>query len=316
MSSSCKTITHNDSNHATCRYIFSNCPSIPGRDTMQSSSSSLSLSLSRSDCQQWLDQDGIFPSQSYSDRIGIGREASGLGESGGGGILLTPDDPRLDQTYAEFPLQSWDTLMDKALRHVDEQQVGCRFVDVGSGMGRISLYAALSRSRWDVHGIEISSVLHDKAVEVTEKAVQDNLLVKNNDGDYTTTESSSSTSPPPSSNLSLYLGSALQYTDDDDDDKGRNTISSNTIRSVLSSADLMFLYSTAFPAKNFDPEIGALVLDPQWSYSMSKSCRSGIVAVTTDRALDPFYGWELIEKIDVDNPEVFGSSGYISILRK
>ena len=285
---------------------------------MQSSSSS--LSLSRSDCQQWLDQDGIFPSQSYSDRIGIGREASGLGESGGGGILLTPDDPRLDQTYAEFPLQSWDTLMDKALLYVDGKQIECRFVDVGSGMGRISLYATLSRPQWDVHGIEISSVLHDKAVEVSEKAVEDKLLVKDNEADYTTTELSSSTSPSLSSNLSLYLGSALQFTVDDGDDKGKNTyrdaISNNTIRSVLSSADLMFLYSTAFPAKNFDPEIGALVLDPQWSYSLSKSCRNGIVAVTTDRALDPFYGWELIEKIDVDNPEVFGSSGYISILRK
>eukprot|EP00549_Striatella_unipunctata_P017543 CAMPEP_0118708104 /NCGR_PEP_ID=MMETSP0800-20121206/21662_1 /TAXON_ID=210618 ORGANISM="Striatella unipunctata, Strain CCMP2910" /NCGR_SAMPLE_ID=MMETSP0800 /ASSEMBLY_ACC=CAM_ASM_000638 /LENGTH=53 /DNA_ID=CAMNT_0006611181 /DNA_START=14 /DNA_END=175 /DNA_ORIENTATION=+ len=36
----------------------------------------------------------------------------------------------------------------------------------------------------------------------------------------------------------------------------------------------------------------------------------------TDRILDPSYGWELKDRLDVPNPEVMGSTGYIQVLNK
>jgi hypothetical protein len=185
------------------------------------------------------------------------------------------------------------------------------FVEIGSGMGRIALYATLTHKQWSVNGIEISTGLHKKAVEITEKAVQANLLTK--------LSSIDSTSMPSCSSSSLHLGSAIPSTESYEsywDSRCKDDDATRSIQSVLSSADLIFSYSTAFPAKNFDPIIGALVLDPVWSYTLSESCPSGCVAVTTDRALDPVYGWELLERINVDNPEVFGTTGFISILRK
>lgn len=107
----------------------------------------------------------------------------------------------------------------------------------------------------------------------------------------------------------MHLGSILL---DPEDTSERD----NPISTVLATADMIFAYSTAFPAKRFCPDLGALLLDPVWTHSLSNACQDGCVAITTDRALDPAFGWELLERIDVENREVFGSTGYISILRK
>ena len=56
-------------------------------------------------------------------------------------------------------------------------------------------------------------------------------------------------------------------------------------------------------------------LDRQWSELLANSCRKGCVVITTDRALDPQHGWELLDRLDVDNREVMGSTGYIQVLR-
>ena len=58
------------------------------------------------------------------------------------------------------------------------------------------------------------------------------------------------------------------------------------------------------------------MLDAEWSQTLGETCRDGCVAVTTDRALDPRCGWKVCERIDVDNKEVFGSTGYIHVLEK
>ena len=74
---------------------------------------------------------------------------------------------------------------------------------------------------------------------------------------------------------------------------------------------------TVFPAVDkFNVEVGALILQPEWSQMLAAECRRGCIAITTDRALDPKFGWELIKRLDVENPEVLGSTGYIHILRK
>ena len=85
---------------------------------------------------------------------------------------------------------------------------------------------------------------------------------------------------------------------------------------VLCQADIVFAYSTAFSAPSFSPELGAMILDPEWSATLGNYCKTGCVAVTTDRALDPSYGWELVDRLDVDNPEVIGSTGFVHILKR
>lgn len=222
--------------------------------------------------------DTLMPKKQYSNRIGLGRDAQGIG----GGSALDPNDPRLSMTYAEFPLDSLDELVDVGMKHLQKDQVN--FVDIGSGCGRIALYLAMTRQNWDVHGIEISKLLHEQATEYLEKAMEQNFF-----SDSTSVESGS---------LALHLGPAAEF------------------YHLLGQADCIFAYSTAFSAKSFSPELGALLLDPEWSNLLSESCKTGCVAITTDRALDPAYGWELVDRLDVENQEVFGSTGYIHILRR
>lgn len=113
----------------------------------------------------------------------MGRVAQGIDSNGGGTPrippALTPDDPRLIQTYAEFPLSSWDALVDAGFQYTKSVEDGVKMVDIGSGLGRLVLYAALSRPSWSNHGVEISSVLHNKAVELAEMAVESGLATRN-----------------------------------------------------------------------------------------------------------------------------------------
>jgi hypothetical protein len=232
----------------------------------------------------------LLPSRQYSDRIGLGRQAQDIS----GGMALLADDPRLTMTYAEFPLPSYDILLDVALKEYslynkDDAQTTMKLVDIGSGLGRIALYTALSRvssdCAWHVDGIEISPLLHETATFLMEEAIDRGVVA------------TASTSDVPARNsVSLHLGSAQESA------------------TVLSSADIVFAYSTAFSAKKFSPELSALILDAEWSELLGRTCRPGCVAITTDRALDPMYGWQLLQRIDVDNPEVFGSTGYIHVL--
>jgi hypothetical protein len=164
-----------------------------------------------------------------------------------------------------------------------------QFVDIGSGLGRIVLYAALSRGSpdyvWHIDGIEVASLLHDRALSLLQEGIQQGVFCTS-----TTPHVTGSTV------LTLYMGSAQQFS------------------TVLSNVDIVFAYSTAFTAKRFSPEVGALVLDAEWSEWLSNTCRQGCIVITTDRALDPKYGWKLLERINVDNQEVFGSTGYIHVL--
>jgi hypothetical protein len=241
--------------------------------------------LTREEGQSSID-DRLMPKQEYSERIGWGRDAQGIDNYG----LLNANDPRLSMTYAEFPLSSTDQLIDLGLTHVPKNgsDSSMTLVDIGSGCGRLVYYSALTRGseeeRWDVHGIEIASLLHDRAIEYLQLGMEEGLFC-----------SSPST---PTNSISLNLGAAEEFSH------------------LLCRADVVFAYSTTFDAKDFSPELGALILDPKWSDLLSKSCQNGCVAITTDRALDPSYGWQLVDRLDVENPEVFGSTGYVHILKK
>jgi hypothetical protein len=230
----------------------------------------------------------LLPSQQYSDRIRLGRQAHDVSS----GAALAADDPRLASTYAEFPLSSFDILLDAALeryKNYRDNQNTIQFVDIGSGLGRIALYMALSRGSseyaWHINGIEVASLLHEKALSLVQEGIQRGVFA-----------ASPSTHALGCTLLSLHLGSAQHCP------------------SILSNVDIVFAYSTAFAAKNFSPDVGAMILDAEWSEWLSKACRQGCIAITTDRALDQRNGWKLLERINVDNPEVSGSTGYIHVL--
>jgi hypothetical protein len=242
--------------------------------------------LDRTNAQSLVDE--LLPSQQYSDRIRLGRQAHDISS----GAAISAVDPRLALTYAEFPLPSFDTLLDAALeryQNYNDNKGTIQFVDIGSGLGRIVLYTSLSRGSieypWHIDGIEIASSLHEMALSLAQEGIQRGIFVA-----CTPTPALGRTS------ATLHLGSAQQYF------------------SVLANADIVFAYSTAFAAKKFSPDVGALVLDAEWSEWLSKTCRQGCIAITTDRALDPRCGWKLLQRINVDNPEVFGSTGYIHVL--
>ena len=248
------------------------------------SSASISKLMPRDEAQNAI-HSKLFPAQQFDDRMNAGRDAQGL--TGGG--VVQADDPRLAFTYAEFPLESFDALIDAALEVMGgrEPPKMIRLVDLGSGCARLVLYAALSRG-WDVRGIEIGPELHEKAMSVLERGIDCGYFqAEGGQSDHMT------------AGATLLLGAICMYPD------------------VLGSADIVFAYSTVFPAvEKFNVELGALVLQPEWSQMLAAECRGGCIAITTDRALDPKFGWELIKRLDVENPEVLGSTGYIHILRK
>lgn len=252
----------------------------------------------------------LMPAEEHGERMGWGRDAQGLGCENLGTVgALSPSDPRLSRTYAEFPLSSFDELLDLGLKYASLQESSSsasptvNLVDVGSGCGRLAFYAALTRKGlnehdtnhelkqigWEVHGIEISSLLHEKGVNFIEIGIQKGLWEAPS---HPSSKSSNQNS------ISLHCGAA------EEEDS----------RQLLSRANLVFMYSTAFSALSFSPDLGAMILDPEWSQLLSEACSEGCVVITTDRALDPAHGWNLIDRLDVENPEVFGTTGYVQVL--
>lgn len=251
--------------------------------------------LGREEVRQYIEKE-LLPQEHYGDRIGWGRDAHGLHANEG---ALRPDDPRLCQTYAEFPLSSFDELVDLGMKYValgredsKAPTTTVRVVDLGSGCGRLAFYCALSRGndpiapvQVQVAGVEIAPMLHSQAVDLMDQAIASGWLHQ----------------ACPQSNVNgaantvvLHLGSATG-------DQAQ----------VISKADIIFAYSTAFSAKSFSPEVGALILDAEWSQGLSEICAPGCIVITTDRALDPQFGWEVLERRDVPNAEVLGTTGFI-----
>lgn len=253
--------------------------------------------LSRSDAESVIG-DLLFPDCEHAERLDLGRDAQNIVP----GAPVRANDPRMAYTYGEFPLSSCDELVDIAIRAQENREGSSNrrrtLVDLGSGAGRLVLYLALTRgatenSRYDVHGIEISDLLHGLAMKSLERGAEAGYFV-------TKAEAGSSLRT-----VQLHLGPA------------------ESMAKVLEDADVIFAYSTVWPtsesedtADGFNVELGALVLGKEWSRMLAEYCRPGCAVVTTDRALDPAYGWHIVDRRDVDNPEVFGSTGYVHILRK
>jgi len=238
----------------------------------------VSQKLSREEASQVIDQ-YLLPKTEYGDRIRYSGQALGLSDG-----LVDPNDPATSLTYGEFPLESLDTLLDAAVQHLTNTH-DHRIVDVGSGYGRLCLYMALTRN-WKVDGIEISALLHAEAIKAQTIGIQREWLKEATNGNEV------------AGRLDLHQGPAADF------------------REILGKADMIFCYSTVFETQCFDPEICAMVLSNEWNELFSHACQPGCVIVTTDRALDPRRGWKLLDRLEVRNPEVMDSTGYIQRLER
>ena len=106
----------------------------------------------------------LCPGREERDRTTAGMEAyQSSSSSSSWGQAITNDDPQSEYTYGEFPFESFDLLVDRALEFVtthdddnDDDGVESRrgghreqqrrtMVDLGLGCGRLVFYAALTR---------------------------------------------------------------------------------------------------------------------------------------------------------------------------
>ena len=257
----------------------------------------------------------LYPPSEYKKRMNVGKDAQfGTSDKNQEGVALAIDanDPRLSLTYHEFPLESMDELLDLAIGLYEDRNHGCKprvLVDLGSGCGRLVLYAALASMsehdngngndndiapKWkQVHGIEIGSEMHEYAVDIMSRGVDEGYL-HNNLPVVDEEDASSSTTATTTTNISFHQGAASELTH------------------ILSQADIVFCYSTVFDAEGFNVDMGAMVLAKEWSQMLANVCREGAVVVTTDKALNPEHGWVLKHAVEVANPSLLGSTGYIS----
>lgn len=225
------------------------------------------------------------------------------------GVAVAGNNPALFETYGEFPLSSLDILLDRAEELLatattttpSDNKSRKTVVDLGSGCGRLALYMALSRTSWDVHGIEIAPVFHQEALNAVERAVAQGCLrhISDPSGDDTSSVMDSdddSSHHSTTSRLSLHLGAAGDFP------------------KLLQSADLIFCYSTAFESSGFSEQATAMILGREWNELLTSNCQSSSLCITTEKALDPVFGWRILDRIDVPNPEVFESTGYIQRL--
>lgn len=272
-----------------------------------SQTTSFSTTITTSTVQSWpretsreiIDQK-LFPTSEYVDRMNVGRDSQFQAGDASSFGSIAANDPRLSLTYHEFPLSSMDALI--SLASLEFKNENGRepnvLVDLGSGCGRLVFYSALLQKSsteedchvalWEeVHGVEISSLMHSYAGRVVERGVELDFF-RNDRGDECRPEQTCT-------NIYFHQGPASQCAN------------------VLHKADIIFCYSTVFDTEGFDPEVGTLILAKEWSQMLSEVCKKGTVVVTTDRALNPSYGWALRQSMEVENKSLMGSVGYISV---
>lgn len=237
----------------------------------------------------------ILPQQEYGQRIALGRRAQGISSDNesSSSVLLQANDERLYQTYGEFPLSSLDGLLDLALtRRTNSQPTdgSLTVVDLGSGCGRLVYYLGLSRANWNVHGIELSPLLHQEALNAQQRALAHDLLMS-------LPSFVSATSVSPQSQISFHQGPAEQFGD------------------ILQAADIVFAYSTAWECQGFSPETGTMILGEEWNQLLTRYCSNALV-ITTDRSLDSnHHHWVIVDSMEVPNPEVLSSIGYLQVCK-
>jgi hypothetical protein len=304
------------------------------------SSAAICTRIDRSKAQQ-ITSEILCPPREERDRNNAGMQAFDTASDQYRGNVIENNDPRTQYTYGEFPFDSFDLLVDKALELMKQRRTGEGLgtnhhgnkqvmVDLGSGCGRLVFYAALTRNSegsreekqlsdeesatWDFHGVEIGSKLHSLAVNSLERGLDNGWFTNA----YCEDDSRSK--------IVFHNGNALLVEDpyfpsatEDVESNNNNAATNKSIQSLLSHTTLLFAYSTVWEtdiAQPFNPDLQAMILSPKWSQTLASLCPNGCIAVTTDRALNPQDGWRLLDSMEVENPSVWGSVGYISVLEK
>jgi hypothetical protein len=108
----------------------------------------------------------LYPAQEYSDRNGISRK------DGYWSFVHRNEEPNPDFTYGEFPLPFFHRLIDRAceLHGCGDDRRSCSLIDLGSGAGRLALWAAATSAWRRVVGVEYLRSLASTAVEKLEEA--------------------------------------------------------------------------------------------------------------------------------------------------
>lgn len=170
------------------------------------------------------------------------------------------EDPPLENTYGEFPLPLFSAVVERGLQLASLESDGATLLDLGSGAGRLVLWAAATE-RWQaIHGVELLPSLHAAAVEKLSaaSAMRFNIL------DHLELQT-------PSSAIKLHLGSW-----DDDALLPWDTL------------DVCFAYATAF---DHDAN-GVLVA---LSAALRERLKAGCIVCTTDYRLGD--GFEVLETL-------------------
>ena len=210
----------------------------------------------------------LYPSADYQLRNAASRT------DGYWPYIANKEEPPQGFSYGEFPLPFFSQCVDRMCEHAgigDRSQA--TFCDVGSGTGRLVLWAAAS-DRWkSVAGVELLPSLHRTAVETREKALE--LIMEG--------EFQLQTDPWL---INLHEGSFEDGALLDWDE-----------------IDVCFAYTTAFPSD----ENNVLV---ELTAALKKRLRAGCIVATTDYHLGD--GFQVIEHMSGENEGVGGvSTAYI-----
>jgi Putative methyltransferase len=275
------------------------------------------ISVTRIDAINILDTH-VLPSADKGYRMNLNSNDQGISNTN---TLETNQD---SSTYGEFPLNSLDILFDRIDQELNDEMLHSeettttkrhrrtlKVVDIGSGCGRLVLYLAMTRPQqqqqqqqcdYTIIGIEQSRSLYDESIRATERLLQ---YHENQTNDNDRNKLQSAIQGNNTATLTLYCGSAQNY------------------RKEIHSADIVMCYSTAFTGSDFLPSISAVLLSNEWntiltppppppplvsslpsSTSSLPKSKSFLYCITIDKALDPRRGWEMIDRINVPNPEV------------
>ena len=205
----------------------------------------------------------LFPATEYDMRNAASRT------DGYWPFVAKKEVPPIGLTYGEYPLEFFSRVADRAIELVGMERDDAILCDIGSGSGRLVLWAAFSRKWHAVHGVELLPALHAAALEKREQAV---ALHESGEIPLLT---------PPAA-IHLHAGSfddgALMRWDE---------------------VDVAFAYTTAFE----HDEDGVLT---NLTDALRRRLREGCVVCTTDYTLGK--GFEMVEQIAGENEGVGGTS--------
>ena len=110
--------------------------------------------------------ESLFPPEGYDMRNAKSRT------DGYWKFISKKEEPPSELVYGEFPLDLFLELLDRAAGHagLSEDRSDARMADIGSGVGRLVLWAAVNQKWRHCLGVEILPGIHDIAVEKLEEA--------------------------------------------------------------------------------------------------------------------------------------------------